>query len=338
MKKLFLMFLTVLFLLGYGIFILLNSSALSAKIIPQLLAKSSKDISISDLKITKQTFNLSGILTLSDVSLQIKAKEDTFLVTFDSLAIKPSHLYSRKKAQILITLNGIKVKSKFLNFADADIDLQISAKGFITDGNFMISKLNYLEYELMNMTGNVSFEKQVFMIRRMKADFYGGQIETEILLENNMQLNYSGKITLKGIDIQQLEEINRAVFADAKGFINGEIEISSGDKKEPVIRGKIFSVSDIIEIKVTLIKPLLDYIPQSQQKKDLDLLIKRQGNIPLDTAEIVLLNTTDETIKTEVELKSKEFNLDIGVDLDFNIEGGFQNFLNLQKQYFLKKR
>ena len=92
-----------------------------------------------------------------------------------------------------------------------------------------------------------------------------------------------------------------------------------------------------MQIKATLIKPLLDYIPQSRQKKDLELLFKNKGNIPLEMAEIVLLSVTDEAVKTRIELKSRKFNLDISVDLDFNIAGGIQNILNLQKQYFLKK-
>ncbi len=337
MKRFFLVFSLIIFLFGVGVLMLLNSSGFSEKIISGLLDRNLKDISVADLKITKQVFHPAGFLTLSDISLQVKSKEDTFLISFDSIHIKLHHLYSRKNARIFIDLKGLNVDSGILKCTDAKINIISSRDGALEGGNFTVEKIKYLDYEVTNIAGDIAAEESTLMIRRMTGNFYGGQIATEVLLENDRQLNYSITVSLKDVDIKKLEEANKAIFSNAKGMVDGKIEITGSKKGDYDVEGRIYSFSDT-EVKASLIKPLLDYIPQSRQKKDLDLLLKQQGNIPLESAEIILLSVTDESIKTRVELKSKKFNLDIGVGFDFNIEGGVQNFLNLQKQYFLKKR
>lgn len=336
-KRFVLFVIFIIVLLLFGAYFLLNSRAFSEKIIPKLLAGNTGPAIVSDVKITRQAFRLSGLLTLSGVSFKVKTEEDIFLVSLDLAEIKASKLFSREKARVFIAMNGLGVDSKTFNLGGGKTNIQLMRAGAMDRGEFTAKKLNYLGFELANITGEISSEEPALNIQEVNADFYGGRLGAEILLENDAELNYSVKITLKGVDIKKLEQANKALFSNAKGIVDGDVEVSGNIKEGYKASGKIDSVSDM-EVKAVLLKPLLDYIPQSQQKKELDLLLKQQGNIPLEAAEIILLNVTDDMIKTRVELKSKKFNLDIGSNLDFNIEGGFQNLINLQKRYFLKKR
>jgi len=74
-------------------------------------------------------------------------------------------------------------------------------------------------------------------------------------------------------------------------------------------------------------------VPNSTQRKELELLINEKRKIPLDTTAFTVKNTDSETVAATIQLVSRQFNLNINLTIDFRIEGGIMNLLTLlQKQ------
>ncbi|OGX07044.1 MAG: hypothetical protein A2Z88_03050 [Omnitrophica WOR_2 bacterium GWA2_47_8] len=207
---------------------------------------------------------------------------------------------------------------------DADVEIDLSA----LSGSFFVSQGQYSNYKATDIKGVFNKSGLKFTIAPLTAKLYGGTIAAEIVLAYSKDFPYSINLKAKEIGMLELEEINQAVFSNMKGKADADLHIVGTAGGITNVSGSVWSPKNA-QIKAVLLKPLLDYIPQSTQKKELDLLIKEQGNIPLETAVLKIENYEDEKLATRVDLKSEKFNLDIGVKLDLNIEGGMKNLMSL---------
>ena len=207
---------------------------------------------------------------------------------------------------------------------DDDVEIDLSA----LSGSFFVSQGQYSNYKATDIKGVFNKSGLKFTIAPLTAKLYGGTIAAEIVLAYSKDFPYSINLKAKEIGMLELEEINQAVFSNMKGKADADLHIVGTAGGITNVSGSVWSPKNA-QIKAVLLKPLLDYIPQSTQKKELDLLIKEQGNIPLETAVLKIENYEDEKLSTRVDLKSEKFNLDIGVKLDLNIEGGMKNLMSL---------
>lgn len=336
-KKICIIITLLSLLLLTAIYFLLNSQNFTKYIIPKIIALQMNELIINNIHIQKQTFEPKGSLYFKGVSFQLNANNENYTVNLKDLSLNCHQLLSGEKAHVTLLLNELNIKSDIMSLDNLTVSATMMKNISIKEGDFSISEIQYLDYKARNINGILSNNHSSMLIQISRADFYDGNISAEITLANNVLSAYNINLILNNIDIQQMEKANKAIFSNAKGLVDGKIGVT-GSKQNPYeVTGRIFSSSNA-QIKASLLEPLLRYIPQSQQKKDLQVLLNEQGNIPLESAEIILVNFSDETVNTHIDLKSKKFNLDVGVDVDFNLEGGLQNLLDIQKQYFLKKR
>jgi hypothetical protein len=71
--------------------------------------------------------------------------------------------------------------------------------------------------------------------------------------------------------------------------------------------------------------------PNSVQRKDLERLIKTDGDFPFEKFLVNSKSITDEKMTSEVKIESKRFNLNLDYTIDTNIEGGLGNLLSRLK-------
>lgn len=187
-----------------------------------------------------------------------------------------------------------------------------------------MSGLKFNEYNCSALKGKGSFTHQQININDFQADCYDGKIAAQWEWSYVKMLAFQLHVDFDDVNLKELEKINRNVFDKIHGRIAGDLMVK-GDKNGTAEFESTIKILSGGEIQATLFEPLLAYIPQSVQRKDLEGLIKKKGQVPVEKAVIQLKRVADEKLSSTVILESKKMNLNTNVALDINVEGGIKN-------------
>lgn len=190
--------------------------------------------------------------------------------------------------------------------------------------SFRMSGLNFNEYNCSSLKGDGSLSHQEIYIKDFQANCYEGKITAQLRWSYINKQAYQLDLDFNDVDLKELEKINRDVFDKIHGRITGNLMVR-GDKNGTAQFESTVRILSGGEIQAFLLEPLLAYIPQSVQRKDLEGLIRKKGRVPVEKAVIELKRVADEKLSSTVNLESKKMNLNTKVVLDINVEGGVKN-------------
>jgi len=335
-KKLIVSVLCLFILLIALVLILLNSAGITERLVPALLQRQWPDIKVYQLSIGRQSYHFPATLKFENIQARMNVGKDRYDIDDGSMDLTGENLFRSWLVQIKMR----QAASAFLKVRTVTLRLQAPPGGegpALANGAFSVLGMDYLNYQAQDISGDITFDENKLTIENLKAGLYGGRAEGKIVMEYQPALSYSITTKLIEVDVKRLEKANPAVFSHLKAKVSGDFRMARNVEGKTQISGTFFSVGKG-EIKASLLKPLLDYLPQSTQKKQLKELLKTEGDVPLDTAIFTFDMPDDEKIVTTIGLKSKEFNLDVSLNLDFNVEGGIHNLMKLHERYFLQKR
>ena len=202
--------------------------------------------------------------------------------------------------------------------------------------SFHMSGLNFNEYNCSSLKGDGSLGHQQITIKDFQADCYDGKITAQLSWSYVNRQAFQMEVDFQDVDLRELEKINRNIFDKIHGRIAGDLMVR-GDKHGTAEFESNVKILSGGEIQAILLEPLLAYIPQSVQRKDLEGLIKKKGRVPVEKAVIQLKRVADEKLSSTVNLESKKMNLNSNVTLDINVEGGVKNLYSHLME-FLNKR
>ena len=127
-----------------------------------------------------------------------------------------------------------------------------------------------------------------------------------------------------------MKTANPAVFSQVQGKINGTAFLAGNLKEIGRLEGQ-FKMTEGGKLKAALLGFLIPYIPQGTQKKELELLVKDNGDIPFEKGALYLKNLDKETLSTQIDLESKTFNLDFDVGINVHVDVGLTRLLDYSK-------
>jgi hypothetical protein len=284
-------------------------------------------LSVSKVNVKKPAFNFKQ-LTFSEMDMDVQLKEAKYPVSMDVIKV------TRTDQKIIIQIDHLlmkmtagEIESKFLT---ANLSQDKTTQKWMGDAE----TISFAPYECDKFNFTVQSQKKISEIR-FDAACYEGKIEGGIVLDYVKMLTYTGHVNVDNVDLDALEKVNPDVFSKMNGRMTGGFIL---DGKESNIYNfesnvKIHSNG---EIKAVLLEPLLNYIPQSTQRKDLEALIKEDGNVPLELARVTLKKLTADQMSSEINLGSKKLNLNTNLTVEINVEGGIKN-LYQHLMDFLKK-
>mgnify|MGYP001574202715 CR=1 FL=1 len=202
-------------------------------------------------------------------------------------------------------------------------------KALHTNGEMKASSLSLGSALYQNGTGPESMMEEIsglvtgrgnqFQLKSLSATGYGGRWQGDISVDDLSRLSYNVDLKYQDVDVQKVRSLNAQFFSKANGKMSGTIRMAGG--KEGL---KTFVVGLRIHpggtIKASLLKLIVGYFPQSIQKKDLEDLIKKDGDIPVDKAAFELENKGSRGLTTRLDLESKRLNLDLNLDMDIHTD------------------
>ncbi len=280
-----------------------------------------------------------NVLTFDKISGWIVQQHQTYHLQVKQIHVEGLKSFlSRSTVRIDLKAARMSVDSASMNGIIQDFNLtsDFERRG-VSDKipfSFHLSGLNFNEYNCSALKGDGSLGHQKITIKDFQADCYDGKITAQLSWSYVNRQAFQMEVDFQDVDLRELEKINRNVFDKIHGRIAGKL-MAKGDKNGTAEFESTINLLSGGEIQAALLEPLLPYIPQSVQRKDLEGLIKNKGRVPVEKAVIQLKRVADEKLSSTVNLESKKMNLNSNVTLDINVEGGVKNlYSHLMK--FLK--
>jgi hypothetical protein len=119
-----------------------------------------------------------------------------------------------------------------------------------------------------------------------------------------------------------LAQVNPS-FAQLTAVVNGNAKIQDLEGTGLLFQADLKAPAGGT-MKASLLRYLAQYVPQRRQVED---LIRKDANVQLNKAQMMIKSLDAERISAEVILNSSSLNLNMDVKFDINIEGGIDSYL-----------
>ncbi len=230
---------------------------------------------------------------------------------------------------------GVRLQSQKISFDQADINLDIvleNAKVKDLSGKLGIPEIKIDKLRLKNLGAEIKGDKSHIVLNSLTVDLYKGSLKGVVDLTYVPKFTYELKGHFEKVDMAELRQAYEDVFSKLLGKASGDISLKGTPENFDVVKIYV-NIPEEGQIKASLLKPLMQHIPKnSQQRKDLELLMKLDGFVLLDVANLNLESLDRDHLKGSVKLESNRFDLDVNLSTDINLEGGLMGSLdNLQK-------
>ncbi len=305
-------------------YVVLNSGWFYTKILPRVAFGIVKNFQIQSFQSEKYNFRFPFRLNLENVKCLARINGLSHKISCRQIS-----LYSVSFHQVKGVVSKLDVETPLYRAQGFDVVAlaDFNAKGIRQlDGTLSGSQASFLDYEARRISSLVKGDNEKIWFVDLAADFYAGKVNGDIFLDYAHQMSYSITMFLTGVDLERLRSVNDGVFSQIQGHLNGVVKLAGDMKTVSSIEASL-DVPVGGKLKASLLGFIVQYIPQSTQRKELEGLIKTNGDVPFEQGNIRLKNLTSEKLATEIGLKSAKFNLDLNLGVDINIEGGLESLL-----------
>jgi hypothetical protein len=283
------------------------------------------------LKIERQKFSFPAQLSLEGIKCVVQVGQETYAVQLKSLA----WALGGDEPSVKLDIQDISFTSSLAMMrggqARIEFDLKEGRRESLK-GEVSALSMNLLGYHATDIYAAIVGQGDELRGENLKASFYGGTIKGQILLDSQPNFPYSIHLEFTHVDLKALEDVNQSVFSKLQGDLQGRIE-ARGDRGGINLINSSLEVPSGGQLKASLLRHLINYIPQSAQKNELETLMTVDGDVPFEAASLHVKNLSREKLMMDIDLSSQQFNLKLDVQLEVNIEGGFGRFFHFWKEF-----
>lgn len=309
-------------------YILLNSRTVSQYAVPRLLNKQIPDFIVSDFKIEEQMFRWPGKLSFEGVSFSLTDGRNFYAVSVPKIVIEGEPLFWHPRKNIAVKVERMKIENPELKVKGVTLAVDAYFDFFQLEalkGNAFIESLGFKEYELSQIYIPVIAYKGQFKSEPLRANFFDSKILGKIILDYANDMSYIMEMNVEDLDLRQLEGSYPILPENVKGRFTGDLLAKGHQGKMDSLRVD-FTAPDGGEMKAALLNQLIQYIPAEARTKEFDLAVKSNGDIFFERMAGQLFSLTKERMTMKIDLESRRLNLKPRITIDFNVEGGLDNF------------
>ncbi|OGX19186.1 MAG: hypothetical protein A2Y04_04510 [Omnitrophica WOR_2 bacterium GWC2_45_7] len=325
---------TPLLVLGGGYW-LLNSEWFFEKAVPAAVRILAKGVEVQDLRIGSQKFDWSGNFSAENITGQcLLANKDQ--VDIDLKRLKISHILNSvlRKESVLFDLKDLNLSSAFFKVHEASVvaDVPATREGIEEiNGDLRVSTVNVLGYEFSDVTSPISGGQNKVRWNDGQAEFYGGKVGWQILLDYDQGVAYSMDVKIGNVDLHQLKHANAAFFSEIQGHVFGSVQLRGQGQDIEALKIFLY-IPGGGEVPADMLAALFDFISQTGAgqtlgplQKELKLLAGKGVSVHLEKFRVSLESQSDKKLSAGLDLSSLKLNLDTHVSFDINVEGGWKN-------------
>ncbi len=339
MFKKFLIFLTALAGLTFvTVYSTLNSHWFYENLGVKIINHYSKNFSIHSLKNQDQHYSFPCRVVFHHVEAVVKIYGENYVLKGDSLQLDHVFDLSHFWGNLNMAAHNVSISSRQITaiFPGIRANINYQRSGLAAwSGYFAHATLNGFDDQLSDVASQMSGDSHRVVFDHFQSVFAEGAIKGKILLDYAPDVAYSMNLNIQKLQTKRLSRWNSQIFDQIDGEISGHL-ILAGNLQNITSLESDFQMSEGSTMKAALLGFIANYLPQSQERKALEVLIKTQGVIPLEKATVTIKNDGKEKLSSILMLQSRKLNLDLNVALDMDVEGGLQGALNHFKEFSQK--
>lgn len=268
-----------------------------------------------------------GGLSFEDLQVVLQNKTSRYKFFVQSLDIVNNHPLWEQEKIITFGMNGAFIDTPQLRLkglqGKATLHWSSDLPPYWT-GACEIAALDFDSYHLEKIFMGLAGEQKSVFAKYFSAQGYGGEIQGEMYVDDEM--SYDLHLRLLNMDSKALRLVNEQVFSQVNGTLGGEIKIGGTGNQIKTLTGKA-NIHPGGKIRASLFSLIVPYIPPSSQRKNLEDLIKINGEIPIDKAWLHLNNTGEDKLSTALDLESQKFNLRLNLAVDVHLDAPLGSLL-----------
>lgn len=229
------------------------------------------------------------------------------------------------KDPIKVTVKDSNIISKDLTVSGVETETRIHMDRFkysFSLTQMSIAQLKYRQYSINDIKGSLNDANRQIVLSNVYGNLYGGNMLLNGWFKYSAPMSYQSRIQLNHVDSNLLSKENPS-FSQLTAVVDGDITLKNFKNSGLNIQADLHAPSGG-RMKASLLMFLAQYVPQRQQIED---LIQRNEQIPLDKARIIVTSLSSQKISSQVALTSSSINLNMNIKFDFNIEGGLEHLL-----------
>ena len=133
-------------------------------------------------------------------------------------------------------------------------------------------------------------------------------------------MQYAAEFAVEDFDVAQLVDVNAQIAAQLDGRVTGSVAWQGGDGTLDALDTDLGMPAGG-KMSASLLAALTQYLPQSREKKRLELLIKKGGKLPMELFALTMKSVQARKLTGEIRLRSREINLELNLTQEINTDG-----------------
>ena len=331
----------IVIVLCLGIFLSLNTPLVSGWLIRQYAKQVLPPDTAVAVDISSQKFYFPGTLLFKDVQVTISERNqrnEPRQIKIDQLAVFGiDHIFRRQKV-IRFDLQGLRLESSEVVLEDVDVrgDLSID-KNSLKDifGHLTLKKGRFYFYTIEHLKSVFNGDSSELNLGHIVADSYGGKVRGDVNLSLNPTASFVTRFVFEDLDSQRMQGINEVIFSQIEGKVKGSLYVKGEGNNFDEFKADV-QLAQGGKIQAALFSFLMQYIPKSRERGELERLIKIGGKVPVETGSCQIKNFTDTSVSGLCQMTSRKLNLNINVPIDINIDKRINSLSGILEQFSLK--
>lgn len=308
---------------------------LTVKLIRGVVAHQAKNIQLTDLKIKDQYFYFPGKIVLKDVSCTARINGRVLTMTAPEIqAVGLETLLLSKKA-VAFYVTGAEVSFVPLQLLNMDVSLTMLRRDdglFMVEGPVRIRSVRFDKAELEDVLFQLVGDASSLEARDINARLYGGTVQGSSRIELS-GMAYTASLNIDDVETARAAAWNVAFSDQLAGRLSGHVVLTGKAEVLDEITTD-WRMLDGSSVNASLLSALTQYIPQSREKKRLEVLINAGGKLPVQLFSFAVKTITSRRLLGEIHLKSRDVNLEINITNDINTDGTLTSLLGYWQTYF----
>ncbi len=192
-------------------------------------------------------------------------------------------------------------------------DLTYKADLVVADGGIGAFIFGPAQINVLGRDDRLNFETK-------PVGFYGGTLTVDGTMEVVVEPDYEINVDFDTVDLGLLPKEAGGLTSNFKGIVSGALQLAGGRDVQSSIQGKLMAEPGA-NIKASLLKHVMDYIPNSRQRKNFEEILKKDGFVNLSFAQSEIKNDGNQNLNIKNQLKIKSLNIDYNPEIDIRMDG-----------------